>query len=366
MALKNHNHAKEMALETSGREAILTSAQEVIIKPISWAWNQWLPLSKLTILGGAGGTGKTTLALSLASTITNGGQFPDGSRFLGGGNVLIWSSEDDPNDVLVPRLVAMGAKLGRIHFISAIKIDGIKIPFDPASDIHTLSKAIEKIGVVSLLIIDPIVSAVNGDMNQANTVRQSLQPIVDFAFEHQCAVIGISHVGKGTKGKDLTERVIGSQAFTAFARMVWITASNKETGERVLVRSKSNCSETDGGYTYGIEQMDLDNGISASFVRWARSVSGDPTSIMQEFESLNDNWNEKTDRKAAKKFLMQELSQDGKPSQELIENAKENGFSEKTLRRAFKDICGVAQKLAMNGGWVWRLPEEALPPEDAH
>jgi putative DNA primase/helicase len=61
---------------------------------------------------------------------------------------------------------------------------------------------------VSLLIIDPIVSAVSGDMHRANDVRRSLQPVADLAAELGCAVIGITHFAKNTSGNDTTERVI--------------------------------------------------------------------------------------------------------------------------------------------------------------
>ena len=70
---------------------------------------------------------------------------------------------------------------------------------------------------VSLLLIDPIVSAVAGDMHRANDVRRSLQAVVDFADAHGCAVIGITHFAKGGAGKAPQDRVIGSQAFGALA-----------------------------------------------------------------------------------------------------------------------------------------------------
>ena len=70
--------------------------------PITWLWNGWLPAGKLTILAGAAGTGKTTLALGLAATLTSGSRWPDGSHCRAKGNVLIWSSEDVADDTLVP------------------------------------------------------------------------------------------------------------------------------------------------------------------------------------------------------------------------------------------------------------------------
>lgn len=45
-----------------------------------------------------------------------------------------------------------------------------------------LREAVEGIGGISLLIIEPIVTAVTGDMHKANDVRRSLQTIVDFCI----------------------------------------------------------------------------------------------------------------------------------------------------------------------------------------
>lgn len=142
--------------------------------PITWLWPGWVPAGKLTILAGAAGTGKTTLALALAAVLTAGGRWPDGSECKQLGNVLIWSSEDVADDTLVPRLIASGADLARCHFIEGIAQDGESVPFDPSQDIADLRRAVDAIGGVSLLLIDPIVSAVAGDMHRAQ--RRAPQP----------------------------------------------------------------------------------------------------------------------------------------------------------------------------------------------
>lgn len=87
--------------------------------PIRWLWPGWLAKGKLHILAGAGGTGKTTLLIGLIATITTGGRWPDGSRCSEPGNALIWSSEDDPADTLIPRLTAAGADMSRVYIIQA-------------------------------------------------------------------------------------------------------------------------------------------------------------------------------------------------------------------------------------------------------
>ena len=161
------------------RSVELVRMAEVKEKPITWQWDGFLPLGKLTLLAGAGGTGKSTLAFSMASIVTTAGYWPDATRCNVAGNVLIWSSEDDPADVIKPRLLAMNADVNRVGSIRAVKTlaDG-EIPFDPARDMDALRDAATAIGGVTLLIIDPIVSAVSGDMHKANDVLRSLQAIL--------------------------------------------------------------------------------------------------------------------------------------------------------------------------------------------
>lgn len=68
------------------------------VKPeqISWIWNGWLAAGKFHVLGGAPGSGKTTIGIALAAIITNGGTWPDGSMSTVG-NIVFWSGEDDIN-----------------------------------------------------------------------------------------------------------------------------------------------------------------------------------------------------------------------------------------------------------------------------
>lgn len=355
---------KVRAAKPKKASAVLLRASNITIKPITWLWDQWLPQGKLTILGGAGGTGKTTLALALASAITTGGRFPDGSICKAIGNALVWSSEDDPDDVIVPRLIAMGADLSRIYFACAIDEDGKKRAFDPSTDIPLLTEKVLEMDGASLLIIDPIVSAVAKDMNQANAVRRSLQPIVDFALANQCAVLGISHLGKGTQGKDPTERILGSQAFTAFARMVWLTACNKETGERVLVRSKSNISRLDGGFSYAVDQVQINGGISTSRVLWKGPVDGFATEILREYESIDDG-DKSSELQDAEEYLRELLASEQLPTNDVKAQSKDAGFSWATIRRASQNLGIKSRKSSMDGGWYWGLRQEGQNPQDA-
>jgi putative DNA primase/helicase len=330
--------------------------------PITWLWPGWVPAGKLTILAGAAGTGKTTLALALAAVLTSGGRWPDGSECKQLGNVLIWSSEDVADDTLVPRLIASGADLARCHFIEGIAQDGESVPFDPSQDIADLRRAVDAIGGVSLLLIDPIVSAVAGDMHRANDVRRSLQAVVDFADAHGCAVIGITHFAKGGAGKAPQDRVIGSQAFGALARMVLVTAKEEGSNRRVMARAKSNIAPDDGGVAYSLDLVTIAGGIEATHAVWEGIIEGTAREILGDVEH-DDNGEAGEGRRDLERMLVDLLTENGgqMPAKQVKAEVSDAGYSWTAANNA-KAKAGIesAKELgSKSGGWNWYLPSKS-------
>lgn len=144
---------------------ILRRGCDVEPVPVDWLWPGWLAAGKLHVIGGAPGTGKTTVAVGLAAIVSRGGRWPDGSR-ASVGSVVIWSGEDDNADTLNPRLRAAGADMGRVHTVGHVIESGESYPFDPARDLDALREALRAVPNVRLLVIDPLVSAVSGDSHK--------------------------------------------------------------------------------------------------------------------------------------------------------------------------------------------------------
>ena len=353
------NRASHKQKAKSKIQVQLIKGSSVKMRPVIWLIDQWLPMGKLTLLAGAGGTGKTTLALGIAAAITSGGLFPNGQRYLGKSNVLIWSSEDDPEDILTPRLAAMGADLDRVFILKGACEDDKDRAFNPATDLDSLKDALSKVGGVALILLDPVIGMVKGNSDKANDVREGLDPLVEFSQNQQCAIIGISHFGKGGAGKDPAERVLGSQAFTALPRMVWATVIDKETGDRVLVRAKTNLSARDGGFLYSVEQTQF-NGIDTSVVAWKGVVEGSSHQIISnaetaEIDEENDHDNNESSRGFAKQFLTDILGEKDCATKELQTQAKDADISWRTVRRAGDDLGVKKYKSTMLGGYVWSL-----------
>lgn len=342
---------------------VLACGTDLTPEPVDWLWPYWLALGKMHILAGAPGQGKTTIAVgALAATVTIGGRWPDGTR-CEPGNVIVCSGEDDPADTLLPRFVAAGGDRSRIFFVQGMREeDGAVYPFDPARNMPELERAIAHAGGAKLVIIDPVVSAVTGDSHKNTEVRRSLQPLVDAATAGRFAVLGITHFSKSGQGTDPTQRVIGSVAFSAVARIVLVAAKVRgEDGEdrRILARSKSNIGPDDGGVEYHLEQVEPLAGIEASRVVWGKMVEGSARSLLTDVEEEA----EQAPRDSAAEFLREVLKDGPVSSKKVKAEAAEAGHAWNTVRRAADDLLIIKKKGGMSDGWYWQLAK--MPTKNA-
>ena len=342
----------------------LVCAADLEPQPVSWVWPGWLAAGKLHILAGAPGTGKTTLALAVIAAITSGRPLPDG-HIPKRGRAVIWSGEDDPADTLVPRLLAAGAELSRVQFIGEVRSKGARYPFDPAEDVPLLVERLERDRDVSIILIDPIVSAVASDSHKNAEVRRGLAPLVEMAAQVGAALIGVTHYSKGTAGRDPLERVTGSVAFGALARIVWGTVrqpGRDDTNRRMtLARAKSNLGPDGGGFAYEFEQAEPRPGIVTSRIRWGETLEGTARELLAEPQpdgeggSIDD----------AVGFLRSLLEDGPMPTKQVQAEATGAGHAWKTIRYA-KDRLGVEARrdggLGKAGRWVWALPAHTKVP----
>jgi putative DNA primase/helicase len=184
--------------------AIIVSLESMKMERTDWSWENWIALGEIHLIAGAPEAGKTTVTLSLAAVQSSGGLWPDGKRAKAG-NVIIWTGEDNPAKTIKPRLIQMGADPKKIWIVKGKRDENGKlIPFNPATDLPLLAAIAKDIpGGVAMLIIDPIVSVVGGKVDNGNNAghREKLQPLVEFAKDMNCAVVGITHFTKGTGAK---------------------------------------------------------------------------------------------------------------------------------------------------------------------
>jgi putative DNA primase/helicase len=339
----------------SGERSVeLLPATKFKPQPIHWLWPQWLARGKLHLLAGSSGTGKTTICVSLAAAITRGAEWPGGGQ-AEPGDVLFWSGEDGIRDTLVPRFLAAGGDPSRLHFAGDVSESGRNRTFDPAEDLRTLIKSARELPELRMVVLDPVVQTITGDSHKNSETRRGLRPVVDMAEELDVAVVGITHLSKGTLGREPLERVIGSIAFAAVARVVLATVKARDPQQpHRLVRAKSNLGPDRGGVEYDLIEAPVPGyDFHAQRVEWGESLEGTALELM----SIEEAEEEAEARSEVETFLRDLLAADPMATKAIREAAARLAFKWRTVERAKNDLGIVAVKGGEFGhGWAWQLP----------
>jgi len=328
---RRFKNAENILPSAFGTRVKIVSAASIPPESIKWIWHGWIAAGKLHTLAGQPGAGKTGTAVSITATITrgdSGGRWPDGTE-APPGNVVFWTCEDGVADTIIPRLIAAGANMDRVFVLTGTEENGHQRAFNPAKDLDRLMQRVAEIGNVSLIIIDPILQVVGGDSHKNAEVRRALEPLVSFAEEHGIAILGITHVNKRSKGKDLIDRITGSLAYTAVARIVILavksakTEGNDAPNSCVLVRAKSNLGPIDGGFAYQTKTHQFEyygEQFETSILVWNPiQLEGTPEAILRNVECDGGDYVENTNALgAACNFLKSLLAKGGLPYQTIV------------------------------------------------
>lgn len=332
---------------------------QIDAKSTQWLWKNWLPLGKLVLFAGESGTGKTNIAMSIAATISNGGNFADGSKCDLPGKVLIYSTEDSASDTIKPRIMSYGGDLSKISVVKgSYDSKGCLKPFE-IEEIEYLYKYAEENTDLRLIIFDPIVSLLKKDMNQANYVRQALEPLLIFAEKYNCTILCITHLTKAKHAISLKDRIIGSQAFTAVARFVLVTSKSTASNEYYFSVIKSNISELQNvNLAYQIDTADVGENIQTSTTNWLNLVYGDIDELPATSESLSSNRRSSQIDKA-KQVILDKLKEKNPVHSQIIKAwCYEYGISESTMERAVKEL--KINRFKRRSEWFWDLPEKDI------
>jgi len=356
----DHNDPAENAEDDD--ELVIVGADEVEIRAIEWLWPGRFARGKFGLIAGLPDMGKGQIAAFIAAAVTAGIELPCSEGIPPLGNVIWFNAEDSANDTVIPRLIAAGADLKRVKFVS-----GKGKTFSMVTDLQLLRKAIMRIGNVVVVIIDPV-SAYAGvgkvDGRSATDVRSMLTPMKDLAEELQIAIIGIAHFNKKDDVKSALLRVSDSIAWVAAARHVYAVLDDPENKEcKLFVKAKNNLSADNKALRYGIGIKTVgrlgDVDIDAPFVVW-HSTHVDITAN-EAMAAAGGH----TAKREARGFLLERLRSGPVKADDLIEEAKQGeGISEITLRRAKKELGIKSRKDGFDGAWMWELPRGSSERDD--
>ena len=338
---------------------VLACMADVKPEAVRWLWHGRIPLGRLSLLVGRPGEGKSFATTDFAARVSSGRAWPDHAPCVRG-SVLLVSAEDDPGDTIRPRLDAHDADPSRIHALQAVcgGRDAKGRPIEAAftlADLDALRQAIERIGDVRLIVVDPIGSYMGArvDAHRDNEVRAVLAPLGEIARQSGAAVLLVAHQRKGaaTHADDL---VLGSRAFTGIARSVLhLLRDPDDEQRRLLLPGKMNLSVPAPGLAFTIDG-------EPARVHWEPDPV--PTTAGEVLARGNGSGGKGAGNEA-EQWLRDVLSDGPVPTSELKALAQRDGMGWRTIESAKQRIGVKATRegFGSDGRWVWVLPIDRQP-----
>ena len=269
--------------------------------------------------------------------------------------MLILSAEDQIADTIRPRLDAHGADPAKIFFAPQLT--------DLRRDLAKLTATLDQLRDCRLIVVDPVNAYVGPSDSHFHTiVRKVLAPLAELAAKRRIAILAVTHLRKNS-GAAIT-RAAGSMGFVAAARSVWTVCRDNTScrgqnnpGRNLLLPVKNNLGPLGAGLAYSIATH-RENG--AAIIHWHAA----PVTISAE-DALTPPHKprgpEAEERRHAGEWLLRALADGPHEAWRIIDEGKHRGFSERTFRRALREINGDTRKDAFYGGWTWTL--ETSTPE---
>jgi len=343
---------------------VLVRASQIECTAINWLWPQRIVGDGLTIITGPVGISKSLISVDAAARVTTGGKWPDGTGHAPQGSVLLFGAEDDAGKVVVPRLMAAGADLDRVHVCQGTVIgDDDDEPAAVILERHIgeLRAALDEVEDCRLIVFDPLPDYIAADENKSSEVRAALVPLARLAQEKNVAVLAVLHQNKKN---DLTtvQRIAGSGAFAQIARVVLSIGihpddADSESGKRrVMLVSKNNYGERDVGQAYEIESRANDQ---PGIVWHAGTLTMDADQIARRPTGGQDH---ESKRGEAVDALREMLAMGEKNAGAVVEGLQDAGFGRRQIDHAANALNVIKRK--MRDGWYWRLP--AREPRQAN
>ena len=341
-------------------QLMTVKASDVEPKELDWLWQHRFLRGHINIIGGDPGLGKSMLLIDMAARASTGNNWPDKSPCKQC-SVLYSTTEDGIADTVVPRLIAAGADLERVHIVEGVKCrDDSELPLLLNEHLIYLDDMLTTNPEIGILIIDTLQSHIGSAVatNNNSSVRGVMTPLKRLAEKHHVAVLCIEHLTKSKtmSGENATYRVQGSIAFAGAARSVWIVAKDQEdsTGKRrYLQASKTNLAPDNSGLGLAYE---ICGPTGRPVVRWLET---DVSTPIDQLLSLPDgSQGDQSDGGELGRCCdwLREALTEASPAKEMESGAKSEMISGRTLKRA-KEQLGIRSE-KRGSVWYW------IPPAD--
>ena len=379
---------------TGASELGLHPYELLIPQPTDWLWPNRIPMGELTVVAGYPASGKTAVALDVATRVSLGADTPDqpGTKFVRA-PVVIAAPLKNPRASLLPRLRSLGADLSLIYHADLLSpmhladfpeeadvesledvtgdasAGGVPHFFDPFAPppppperpelprepslrlvMNRLASLITR-GSAALLIVDQIEHLALIHNARVSHVAGMLNSL---AARTGAAVIALAH----NPAHSLHAAARYMQPRLGMAGTVFTIALVGEDRARFLVPLSPPMHDALPPIPFALNE--------APPIAWREPI---PQERLLALSASKASRPQRTDMTAyASRFLTGALAHGPKPAAELTKRARDLGISRHHLSRA-RIACNVttarfnpAGSPPGSGHWLWSLAQHTTPP----
>lgn len=350
-------------------------ASSVIKKPLEWIWPNRIPKGKITLFAGPPDCGKTLAACDVTARVTTGRDWPDGSKNqLGPRRVLFASTEDDPQDTLVPRLEAAGTDLSKVIILDHVTVaqamrdafkkvvarkKGEKRALLLTTHVKLIKATLRKNPDIALIVLDPLTAYLGADANKDKDVRPVMEALSDACKGTEASIVGLIHHNKRSDVGSALEKILGASSVAGVARAAWGFGRDPEDkDEYFMALVKGNVLKKRTGMKYRIEETEvtMSDGSKSGIPRttWDGEIEEDANDMLAKQREQRDNRDTKI--VIAKALITARLSQGAQKASEMYEAGKAEGISDRTMKNAVRELgVTVYKQSGAKGPWMWAL-----------
>lgn len=324
-----------------------------------YLWDQRLPLGELTLWVGHAGIGKSQGAVWLAAQVSRGQL--DGELKGSPAPVLYLGTEDSWEYTLAPRFDAADADPDMVYRLYVETSPEHEDVVTLAVDLETLREEIVTTGA-RLVVLDALLSTFGGaKLTEQGVVRRNLEPLARLAQELGIAIVGVAHFRKSSDSNPL-HMISGSSEFGQVVRSAIGFAEDRESedGSCILSLIKTNIAARNlPSLRYRVEPYSVQTSEGPSDVGRFVLLGETDQSINDVLNREHTSAEERSEVEEAtewlKEFLLEKRGEVARS--EVMKQAKKEGFSEATVKRA-KAKAKVAHKsLGFPKTSFWIHPE---------
>lgn len=345
--------AEPVIAESADPDLVIDCLEDIEEEPIEWLIKDYLPKGQITLICGTGGTGKTSVWVSLAASLSSGTAtlFDGVDRSFSPRKpqrVMFFSAEDTVENVIRAKVRTQGGNLKDIFTISISDERFERIKFGS----EYLEKLIAKYKP-TLCIFDPLQSFVDAKikMSDRNAMRQSLRCLIEWGKKYGTTFLIVMHTNKQSNvwGR---QRMADSADLWDIARCVWMVGETQEDGIKYLSHEKSNYGKT------GQTMLFKNSGGHPTF--WSWTDLKDRDYVIQAAQKRDEKKNG-ADIDGAVEAILSELSDhpEGVRAADLDDLLNLIGFSSRAIKAAKKSLkerhAIEYKKNGMSAGWTVKM-----------